>query len=58
MGFSQSKEEYSYYDIKPSEIDFDDEGSDDSDLDDLPHDLDLGIMQISSAGNKMHVHCR
>lgn len=51
MGFSQSKEEQcSYYDIKPKEILFDDEGTDDSDLDDLPHDLDLGVRQISAAG--------
>lgn len=51
MGFSQSKQldNFSYYDIKPKDILFDDDDLDSSD-DDLPHDLDLEFQYFPSEG--------
>lgn len=45
----------SYYDVKPKEILFPED--DDSDLDDLPHDLEHFEGQMSARSSKLHNLC-
>lgn len=56
MGLRQSTEVKSYYDIKPKDILFP-EDEDDSDLDDLPHDLEHLEVKMSWQPSKFTTMC-
>lgn len=56
MGLGQSTEAKSYYDIKPKDILFP-EDDEDSDLDDLPHDLEYLEVKMSRKPSKFTAMC-